>query len=713
MPNSLLLLILKNKVNILIFALFCVLFGLYTWHINDLYLPFVLDDEFGYWSIAAYFTGYDWSSTTSHIYYYSYGYSLLLTPLFWLFSDPVIMYRAAIVINAALLSFVFVLAYKVGRHLFPNSDKYIILATSFCVSVYTSNIVYSSIAWSESLLTLVFWLVALQILKIDKYSKWWKFASLGFLLMYVYSIHQRSIGVVLAAFIILFIMALKKHINFKQVLLTIIVAVCLFVVHIYIKEDIQRNLWLNSLNLNHNDFEGQVQKIKFIFSMNGLIKTLQVFCGQLFYIGVSSYLVSYLGLIKITQKTFGRCFKVKCNDDYMKSRYFYAFLFLSFALTLAISVIFMNNPERIDHIFYGRYIEMLIGPIILIGIINLYENSNGIKLYLITSIVVLIFTGVIARLFVSKFEGDSFFSMTVVGLRPFYSDHLSIFSAIMASVGIIILLWLAFVFNRSRILSVTCIVLYSSIFVISGMKMIDSDLIPAQNSNSMTKKIVQFINENYGDNYSIYFFVESDLDRSKDFFQFLLLDKQLICVDEDDLEQITGDNKLVITTDSNPLTFPLLNEYTLDYAKGNYYLWKYSGWTNKENKLKLPFSLFGTINGISADATENSVLKSNGTAGFLMYGPYMTLEKGSYTVSVEMELHESTTDELGYIEIVSGQSIINKEILYKSSIGNSESFEVTLPINLQSETDNIEFRVFTQKDTVMSIKTVNFSKDFH
>ena len=38
-------------------------------------------DEFGYWSVAAAILGYDWSSITGLGPYYSYGYSVLLTPI--------------------------------------------------------------------------------------------------------------------------------------------------------------------------------------------------------------------------------------------------------------------------------------------------------------------------------------------------------------------------------------------------------------------------------------------------------------------------------------------------------------------------------------------------------------------------------------------------------------------------------------------------------
>lgn len=68
-------------------------------HLGSIEFFTVLDDEFGYWGNAAYLAGLDWSGVISEIPYYSYGYSLLLVPLFFIFDNPIHMYKAAIILN--------------------------------------------------------------------------------------------------------------------------------------------------------------------------------------------------------------------------------------------------------------------------------------------------------------------------------------------------------------------------------------------------------------------------------------------------------------------------------------------------------------------------------------------------------------------------------------------------------------------------------------
>ena len=47
-------------------------------HISVRSLPYVYNDEFGYWVSAAHMVGMDWSEVFSIIPYYSYGYGFIL-----------------------------------------------------------------------------------------------------------------------------------------------------------------------------------------------------------------------------------------------------------------------------------------------------------------------------------------------------------------------------------------------------------------------------------------------------------------------------------------------------------------------------------------------------------------------------------------------------------------------------------------------------------
>lgn len=59
-----------------VFVMIIILMGVYR--LDELTMPIILDDEFGYWSNSMLFSGQDWTNLTSKINYYSYGYSLIL-----------------------------------------------------------------------------------------------------------------------------------------------------------------------------------------------------------------------------------------------------------------------------------------------------------------------------------------------------------------------------------------------------------------------------------------------------------------------------------------------------------------------------------------------------------------------------------------------------------------------------------------------------------
>ena len=89
-----------------------ILFLVGTYRIEESTMPILLDDEYGYWSNSAFFTGSNWSSITSKIAYYSYGYSLVLAPIrlfsAWLGLGWAQTYQLAQAVNVSFLVIGFV-----------------------------------------------------------------------------------------------------------------------------------------------------------------------------------------------------------------------------------------------------------------------------------------------------------------------------------------------------------------------------------------------------------------------------------------------------------------------------------------------------------------------------------------------------------------------------------------------------------------------------
>jgi len=551
--------ILKGKETKILVFLALFVFMVHVWHVTEIGIFSVLDDEFGYWGIAAYFAGLDWSDAISEIPYYSYGYSLLLIPLFWIFDNPVYMYKAGIILNGILISSSFLLCYDMAKKLLKNVNMYILMGISFAIAMYPAYLAYSSIAWPECLLIFIFWLLTWCFLDLGQESANYKFFLIGFLSIYMYTVHQRALGILIASILVVLIMKILKNINYKQLLLTFLPIVILLCIHVYIKEIVQSNLWLVSNGSLTNDYSAQVGKLIQLMSIDGLIRALRAFAGQFFYIGAASFLIAYFGLVELA-KIIGKAIRTATKNRQLESLFeepyfnLYAFLCIAFLLSIAINIVFMINPTRLDHLFYGRYIEMLIGPLILLGLVFFIRNGINSSLafwFVLGGFAVLSF---VAHFIIQSSGLDTFHSMQASGLQFIILGVL--FPSLLA-IMICRLLYLSIAKNNG-LKTLFSLSIVSLCFFLSGQLIVGS--ITDGNQDSMEIMEVAEYLKTLDNKTPVYFLwdAQGNPDYGKwdnrntskrlvaDRYQFLLLDKPLILVDRSELDAIPGDKYVLL-----------------------------------------------------------------------------------------------------------------------------------------------------------------------
>ena len=133
---------------------------------------------------------------------YKIGYSVLLVPAFWFASDGVGGFKAAQVINAFLLSLVFPAAYLLAGRLAPRLaavDRWLI---ALCVSFYPAAVVYSTTAMSINAFLPAFFLFVLAGHEALARSRWWGWAAFAGATVFLYSVHEKAIGIVVVATLI-------------------------------------------------------------------------------------------------------------------------------------------------------------------------------------------------------------------------------------------------------------------------------------------------------------------------------------------------------------------------------------------------------------------------------------------------------------------------------------------------------------------------------
>lgn len=703
----------KNEIfkeKIILVSIIIVIFMINIININKLGVFSILYDEFGYWSNAAYLAGYDWSNATSYISYYSYGYSILLLPLFWIFDNPIYMYRTAIVINAILVSVNYFICYDISKKLAKNVDKYILMCISFVVSMYPSYIIQTNVAWSEILLVTIFWLITWFFVDLNNKSALSKFVLLGFLSIYIYIVHQRAIGICMSSIIVILLMKLFKRINNKQFLAFISIILVMSFAHSFIKNDIQINNYLSSDTIANNDFAGQIDKIKKIFTFNGLINLINILLGQIFYIGTTSFLLCYVGIYEILNKIKNffalskqKSIQVIYNDGNI---FLFVFLIIASFSTLIISAIFMSNPSRIDQIIYGRYTETIIGPLILIGFINLSSKKRINYCSFVNLITYFILITIITNLNLRLYGFEQYNTISAAGLiyKPIKTNGYNIFFS--ATISIIICGFLCIAFkpmHKNKQFLAIILLCIASLFFITGEIYVNAMATDREHDSEIIK-IVDYI-ENNNEEFSIYFLLNNDIknDIKRAHYQFLLKDKEVISVTKDELNLIEG-NKYIISGIFNNYLFEIIDEYDFCLtAVGSYLFATRSSEVSDNNGIIIPSDMFYKTN-----INEKNEIVSNGQEGFFMYGPYINLNSGNYQFTIDIELIKSKNDNIGYVDIVSniGENQHFKQEISLDDFGTDNKLIIDVPFELTENIENIELRAYSYEGSQIKINNV-------
>ena len=158
----------------------------------------ILPDEFGYWSYAAAAAGYDWSEIVSLNSYYSYGYSVILFPVFVLFRDGLTAYRAAIIVNFMMLAGIgFMLRYLAVR-LFPDRKGQLSTVLAAVITLYPPLLLYTRTTMAETMLVFLYVLITILIYQYLERRRATGLFLLLVALVYIHFVHMRTVALLAA-----------------------------------------------------------------------------------------------------------------------------------------------------------------------------------------------------------------------------------------------------------------------------------------------------------------------------------------------------------------------------------------------------------------------------------------------------------------------------------------------------------------------------------
>ena len=239
----------KEKKEWLVLAVMAaVIFFFGTYRIWDVGQPILYEDEFGYWSNSSFFLGQDWSSMTSRICYYSYGYSLLLVPIRlltkcfdWNWRQ---MYEAVIVMQSLMLVAAFLIAVKLCKRYLKDFHWLVRDFTCLAVLLYPTYVVYAHIAWTETTLAFLVWVFLYMMMRIIDKPTVGNHICFALVAFYMYTVHQRCLAAVIAAIMMVLYLKLLKENNLRQTAAFLGTLYIYQFIHAMIKGKLQNDFYL-------------------------------------------------------------------------------------------------------------------------------------------------------------------------------------------------------------------------------------------------------------------------------------------------------------------------------------------------------------------------------------------------------------------------------------------------------------------------------------
>lgn len=375
----------STKEIILFFFLVTLVLAVRLRNILELKGPYIFGDEAGYWSHAANMAGLSWSGVEE--WWYSYGYSILLVPLFWITHDMEVLYRMAIIMNALMGVCGFMLGKAIIHDIDDTCGNVISMLISFTASCYSAYIFQSNIAWSETFMYTWFLLIAWSMVKICKKGTWCSLIILSFETAFLYMIHNRCVVIFIAYILTLCFMFLKKKIGWKKVIVAVMILVAMYLVDFFIKSGLSRLAWGYTGGFHGNNLAKQSNKLELFLSLEGWGVLIQSFMGKIWYTFTSTVMLAYLGTIYIIKKIISFIRDKKKNEE-DNMLFFFLFLGLFICGSIAVATIVMNRTgittkiPRLDLLIYGRYHEIINGILIIFGLLYLREKvKKKIRLF--------------------------------------------------------------------------------------------------------------------------------------------------------------------------------------------------------------------------------------------------------------------------------------------------------------------------------------------
>lgn len=645
---------------------------------------YLSEDEYGPIAIAAYFAGQDWSQTLKYVAYYSYGYSILLFPLFVITKGAVQFYQAAMILNIFLNALIVPMAYYIGKKLFPNTKKLNLCVAAFASANLTANIARTESAWCETLIMVLIWLMIVLVIRINEKPTFVRVLQGSVVAVYLYAVHQRCVGILIAYLLMLLILWGIKKVSLKCVAANWAIVIAMFLVHGKIKDYIQNVIYRAGLEISVNDYSGRISGIFSGDLKNRLISLFCTFSNQMTYVILATSGLALFAFVQVCldlAKERKNGLKILLQDNVVKLYCILGTMGIGSVSVLGASPQDIYSYTRSDQTIYGRYIEVVLGFWVLYAILSILENRISKLCVLVCIIAGSIMCYAAVKVYTPN-EGLPFnYSCSVMMCLVRNRPKLAMLYAGMTFIVLVYIL----IFKNLYLKNIALWGM-SAGWIVFGVYYLHYFVLSFQNDFSYFYQRVPELAQ-----YDEICYVGNAVESSQDtVYQYALKDIKTISVLED--ENLRLQNGAIGM--SEDLSRIIQDGYLVkDFYHGMFFF--ESDADNSE--VNIPLNAF-----YSSFLNSGEEICNNGEQGALMFGPYCQMKLGRYSVQIEYTVDDCDGAICGATDIVCDEY---EEKLAVASLPSDQN-SIDIEFELEKDVNNFQIRVWVSEPCHVDVKKV-------
>jgi len=664
--------------------------------------PFVFNDEMGYWTHAAEMAGKDWHGVSNSLAWYSFGYSFMLVPLMKVISDTAMLYRAALVLNICMEIICYFLFVYIIRYLFPKLGKLPSSFVSASAILYTSYQLNAGIAFSETALLFITTVIIFTLIRVIKKPTYLNLVCLGILSAYLFMIHNRTIGIVASAVLAVGLAVVFKKIKLRKAGVFAAALAAGLVINKIIRYYLESSLWISG-KAGGNDAGSVFGKIKAAFSsIDSIKRLLSIMASQGFAVSAATMCLVLFALWALMRRIIGSITDdIRTRREYKKSGkenkksnvldekiYIILFIFCSFISTWIISSVFMFDFQRIDHVLYTRYFDIIVGILIALGICWLYQADKiDLGFMMIIPFIMRIGAGR-ASVMMQYVESPIFNKVCAPGICRFYKESgLNFHAYITLSVSLFfILAFILYALRKHKLgiyaASVICVISFMK-NAPEALEVIEANQESYQSDREMIKRSSEVLESGK-------VWITPSVGTFASFLQYEMNDVRVDYIY--DLDEIT-ENDYVFSNKSDIIN--LLDYEIVDSSDKRIIISEKESKGSGEELDKLPLSFMNTFDS-SCYIPEEDVIESNPNNNYVCYGPYVNVDAGEYVFTLNMTFEETDGEDIGFAEVRSNSvsTVYDHIDIVEDMISKNGSFDAELGANVGVPVSDMEIVVF-------------------